>query len=152
VRTKESLPVRVHDLRALFVTTSLAAGKPESWVRDRTSHRTIAMLDRYRRQARLFAELHLGELLPLDAAIPELRPAAGVTGGSGDDGGCRATGRPPADAEPNSAEVHSAVAKTSDETAIQDTPIPKSRVLDPLIGVRIPAPEQGVTNLSLRRP
>lgn len=72
VKTQESLQVRVHDLRALFVTTSLANGRPESWVRDRTSHRTVSMLDKYRRQARLFAELHLGDLRPLDEAIPEL--------------------------------------------------------------------------------
>lgn len=88
-RTKESYPVRVHDLRALFVTTSLATGKPESWVRDRTSHRTIAMLDRYRRQARLFAELHLGDLKPLDEAIPELCAVAAEPPA--------ATGREPAD-------------------------------------------------------
>ena len=82
-KTKDSAPVRVHDLRALFVTASLAEGKPDSWVRDRTSHRTVTMLDKYRRQARLFEELNLEPLTPLDEAIPELRkPADGrQTGG-----------------------------------------------------------------------
>jgi hypothetical protein len=103
-RTKESLPCRVHDLRALFVTTSLASGRPESWVRDRTSHRTITMLDRYRRQARLFAELHLGDLVPLDEAIPELR----------------GTGRGPADSPPEGSETSPSDAKNPDESDTSD--------------------------------
>jgi hypothetical protein len=99
-KTKESYPVRVHDLRALFVTTSLANGRPESWVRDRTSHRTITMLDRYRRQARLFAELSLGDLKPLDEAIPELRE----------------TGRGPADDVPNGRQPLRTVSESPEES------------------------------------
>ena len=124
-KTKESYPVRVHDLRALFVTVSLANGKPESWVRDRTSHRTITMLDRYRRQARLFAELNLGDLKPLDEAIPELRKTSGA----------------PTDDGANGRETSRSAARSSEKTAVRDSSRHAARVLDPLIGVRIPAPE-----------
>jgi hypothetical protein len=72
--SKESLPIRIHDLRALFCTVSIAQGRPDTWIRDRTAHKTLSMLDRYRRQARMFDELNLGPLAPLDIAIPELRP------------------------------------------------------------------------------
>jgi integrase len=66
--------IRVHDLRGTFVTLALANGRPESWVMARTGHTTSAMLNRYRRIAMGFAELNLGELDPLDQAIPELVP------------------------------------------------------------------------------
>lgn len=77
-RTKDSLPIRVHDLRATFVTVSMATGKPDAWIRDRTGHRTVSMLDRYRRAARTFGELRAGELVPLVEAIPELNAGAGT--------------------------------------------------------------------------
>ena len=67
-------PIRIHDLRATFVTISLATGKSEAWVCDRTGHRSSQMVNRYRRAARSVAELGLGELARLDEAIPELRP------------------------------------------------------------------------------
>ncbi len=67
-------PVRVHDLRALFVTISLANGATDTWVRDRTGHKTPSMLDTYRRNSRLFAKL--GPLTPMVEAIPELAAAA----------------------------------------------------------------------------
>jgi hypothetical protein len=38
----------------------------------RTGHRSSQMVNRYRRIATSFAELNLGELMPLDVAIPEL--------------------------------------------------------------------------------
>ncbi len=66
-------PIRLHDLRATFVTVSLANGKSETWVADRTGHRSSVMINRYRRAARQFAELDLGTLVPLDVAVPELR-------------------------------------------------------------------------------
>jgi len=80
-------PLRVHDLRATFVTVSLANGKTETWVADRTGHRSSAMINRYRRAARTWAELALGPLAPLDEAIPELSlplalPLAGRPGGA----------------------------------------------------------------------
>jgi integrase len=64
--------INVHGLRATFVTTSLANGKTETWVMDRTGHESSQMVNRYRRQARTWAELDLGPLTPLDQAIPEL--------------------------------------------------------------------------------
>ena len=75
-RSSVRRPLRVHDLRATFVTVSLANGKTETWVADRTGHRSSAMINRYRRQARTWAELGLGELAPLDRALPELAAIA----------------------------------------------------------------------------
>jgi hypothetical protein len=69
-------PVRVHDLRATFVTISLANGKSETWVADRTGHRSSEMINRYRRQARTWSELGLGELSPLNRALPDLAAIA----------------------------------------------------------------------------
>jgi integrase len=64
--------VRAHDLRATFVTISLAAGKSETWVADRTGHHSSAQIGNYRRAARTAAELGHVALDPLDEAIPEL--------------------------------------------------------------------------------
>lgn len=63
---------RMHDLRATFVTVALANGRTETWVADRTGHGSSAMINRYRRAARQLSELELGDLAPLDEAIPEL--------------------------------------------------------------------------------
>ena len=71
-------PVRVHDLRATFVTLALATGRSETWVADRTGHRSSVMINRYRRSARTAAELGQGWLVPLDATIPELAKLANV--------------------------------------------------------------------------
>ena len=60
--TDHTAMLRAHDLRATFVTVSLAEGKQETWIRDRTGHRTMGMIDRYRRTARQFVELKLGSL------------------------------------------------------------------------------------------
>lgn len=70
--SKARRPIRAHDLRATFITVALASGRSETWVMDRTGHETSAMLARYRRASRSFAELGLGDLVPLDQAIPEL--------------------------------------------------------------------------------
>ncbi len=67
--------LRAHDLRASFVTVSLANGKTESWVADRTGHLSSTMINRYKRWARGHRELNLGDFVPLDEAIPELRAA-----------------------------------------------------------------------------
>ncbi|MBK8994142.1 MAG: tyrosine-type recombinase/integrase [Myxococcales bacterium] len=61
-----------HCYRRSFVTRSLANGQTEDWVRQRTGH-TSSQLYRYRQAARALAELDLGEVLPLDQAIPEFR-------------------------------------------------------------------------------
>ena len=91
---KDSIAVRVHDLRALFVTVSIAQGKPEHWIRDRTAHKTLNMIDAYRRHARMLVELDLGALVPLDEAIPELRGAVGGTSDGGTNGADRKGSEP----------------------------------------------------------
>lgn len=48
-RTDARRPIRVQDLRATFVTLSLAIGKSEMWVSDRTGHKSSVMHARYRR-------------------------------------------------------------------------------------------------------
>jgi integrase len=74
--SESRIALRAHDLRAGFVTVSLATGKTESWVTDRTGHRSSQMLYLYRRQSRSHVELNLGPYTPLDVAIPELAEAA----------------------------------------------------------------------------
>jgi hypothetical protein len=64
--------LRVHDLRGTFVTLSLANGKTETWVADRTGHQSSIMINRYRRAARTAAELGMGELRPLHLAVAGL--------------------------------------------------------------------------------
>jgi hypothetical protein len=54
------------------VTLSLAQGKSEAWVTDRTGHKSSAMLYLYKRAARTHAEAEFGVLVPLHEAIPEL--------------------------------------------------------------------------------
>ncbi len=66
------MAIRGHDLRSTFVTISLAQGKTEAWVTDRTGHTSSAMLYRYKRAARTHVETDLGALTSLSAAIPEL--------------------------------------------------------------------------------
>jgi len=73
-RTATRQPFRLHDLRATFVTVSLANGKTEQWVTDRTGHKSSQMLALYTRQARTWGELGLGELEPLDELLPEVTP------------------------------------------------------------------------------
>jgi integrase len=75
--TKARRPIRGHDLRATFITISLANGKSEGWIQDRTGHTSSAMLNRYRRLARQFSELDLGTLGPLDELIPEMNAQVG---------------------------------------------------------------------------
>lgn len=71
-RSEARMPLRVHDLRATFVTIALATGRTQTWVRDRTGHCSSEMLDVYRQQARTHEEASLGPLAPLHQAIPEL--------------------------------------------------------------------------------
>jgi integrase len=63
----------LHDLRATFVTISLATHNTETWVADRTGHRSSKMIAKYRRLASCHRELNLGPLDSLVDAIPELR-------------------------------------------------------------------------------
>jgi integrase len=73
-RSRTRQPIRLHDLRATFVTVSLANGKTEQWVTDRTGHKSSQMIATYTRQARTWAETRLGVLGALDALLPEVGP------------------------------------------------------------------------------
>ena len=86
-RSSSRLPIRVHDLRATFITHNLANGKTETWIADRTGHKSSDEIHGYRRQARMAAELGLGELTPLDLALPELAPPPSVPPGGPSSGG-----------------------------------------------------------------
>jgi integrase len=68
--------INVHGLRSTFVTVSLANGKSETWVSDRTGHRSSTMVNRYRRVARTAAELGLGVSPP----VPVGTNFSGITG------------------------------------------------------------------------
>ncbi len=76
-RSTSRQPLRLHDLRATFVTISLANGKTEQWVTDRTGHRSSQMLSLYTRQARTWAELGMGDLRALDELLPEVARSRG---------------------------------------------------------------------------
>jgi hypothetical protein len=67
--TEHTGALRVHDMRATFVTVSLAEGRTETWIRDRTAHKSTSMIDRYRRTARQLEELHLGSLVDLVSGL-----------------------------------------------------------------------------------
>jgi len=69
----ERAHVVAHSLRGTFVTIALANGRTETWVCDRTGHKSSTMVARYRRTARTAGELGLGNLRAMDEAIPELR-------------------------------------------------------------------------------
>ncbi|KYF89597.1 hypothetical protein BE17_14580 [Sorangium cellulosum] len=84
----EPQQVRAHDTRSTFITVALANGRSEIWVADRTGHRSSIMVQRYRRAARTFAELGLGELASLAEALPELGGKA--SGIASDRGWCGA--------------------------------------------------------------
>jgi integrase len=71
-RDEERRPICIHDLRATFITISLAQGKTESWVANRTGHKSSKMINEYRRQAQCHAEVVMGALAPLVEVIPEL--------------------------------------------------------------------------------
>lgn len=86
-RSASRLHIRRHDLRATFVTLNLAAGRTETWIADRTGHKSSDMINRYRRAARTAAELGLGELRPLIDAIPELAVVDSSGASSGKGGG-----------------------------------------------------------------
>ena len=77
--SKTRLRLRVHDFRATFVTVNLAHGKTETWIADRTGHRSSVMINTYRRQARTWAELGVVPLARMHLAIPEFQPARRAT-------------------------------------------------------------------------
>jgi integrase len=65
--------VTFHATRTVFVTIALANNKTETWITDRTGHKSSDQIANYRQAARTVAELNLGDLAPLNLAIPELR-------------------------------------------------------------------------------
>lgn len=67
--TTVTKPTGLHALRALFVTEALARGESESWVCDRTGHKSSQMIATYKRRARTFNEAKLPPLAPLDVAL-----------------------------------------------------------------------------------
>jgi integrase len=74
--------IRVHDLRATFITVALSLGYAETTIMDRTGHKRSNQLQDYRRQARFAQELDLGPLLPLDVALG-IEPEQGDYDGPG---------------------------------------------------------------------
>ena len=81
-RSAQRQPMRIQDLRGTFVTLALAGGRSETWVADRTGHRSSAMINRYRRAARSASELELGWLQSMIEVIPELAAHKGAGKGA----------------------------------------------------------------------
>jgi hypothetical protein len=74
----ERKQIVLHDLRATMITLSLAHGKNEAWIMDRTGHKSSTQIQAYRREVALAVARKLPPLRPLNEAIPEL---AGSKGG-----------------------------------------------------------------------
>lgn len=74
VSTPGSRRLRLHDLRASFVTLALRQGRPLPWIMDRSGHENIQTIEKYRRLVRHADEAGLPQWFSgLDQAIPELR-------------------------------------------------------------------------------
>ncbi|WP_437579608.1 hypothetical protein [Sorangium sp. So ce887] len=71
----------MHDTRATFITIKLTNGRTETWISDRTGHKSSRQIHHYKRAARKVAELGLGDFAPLDEAIPELNGKGGPADG-----------------------------------------------------------------------
>jgi len=71
-RSANRQPIRVHDLRATFITIALAGGKGETWIADRTGHKSSAQIAAYRRRARTWTGMRLSVLENLSSSVPEL--------------------------------------------------------------------------------
>lgn len=71
-RSAARIPLRAHDTRGAFITRALACGQTETWVTDRTGHKSSQMVYNYKQTARTEAALGLGWWAPMDRAIPEL--------------------------------------------------------------------------------
>ena len=68
-QTRSRQRLRLHDTRATFVTVSLANDKNEAWVQDRTGHKSSTMIAKYRRAARMAAEVGMGPFVRMDVAV-----------------------------------------------------------------------------------
>jgi len=75
-QSKSRQRVRLHDTRATFVTVSLANGKSEAWVQDRTGHKSSTMIAKYRRAARMAAEVGMGPFGRMDVGVRITKPSA----------------------------------------------------------------------------
>ncbi|MGH7439081.1 MAG: hypothetical protein ACRENE_25615, partial [Polyangiaceae bacterium] len=69
--SRSRLRMRAHDLRATFITVSLASGRTWEWCQQRTGHGD-AMKQKYRRTSATWTAQRQGDLAPLHLAIPEL--------------------------------------------------------------------------------
>ncbi len=69
--SKNRLRMRAHDLRATFITVSLANGRTWEWCQQRTGHGD-AMKQKYRRTAATWIAQKQGDLVSLVEALPEL--------------------------------------------------------------------------------
>jgi integrase len=136
-KSKVRRPIRVHDLRATFVTLALANGKTEAWVCDRTGHRSSAMVNRYRRQARQATELGLGELAPLDVALGLVmkppQPAGGDSGNGASNDGSDDQSRPPIQnpSEPPPVAARGVAKRVARNSAPEGTRTPDQRIRNP---------------------
>ncbi|WP_437791974.1 hypothetical protein [Sorangium sp. So ce693] len=92
--TQSRLNIRLHDTRATFITIKLANGRTETWISDRTGHKSSRQIHHHKRAARKVAELGLGDFVPLDEAIPELNGRGGRLGGSDPMSASREAGSP----------------------------------------------------------
>jgi integrase len=81
-RSEQRQQLRAHDLRGTFVTLSLALGRAEVWVTDRTGHGSSEMVAGYTRAARSAKERSLGWLVDLDRALGMQVDQSSVPGGS----------------------------------------------------------------------
>ena len=75
-RSEHRRPIRAHDLRATFITVSMAVGRTEAWISERTGHRSSGQINRYRRRANSWGAQKFGDFIRMDEAIPELGSAA----------------------------------------------------------------------------
>jgi integrase len=89
-------PIRVHDLRATFITLALLEGRDLGWIMLRTGHSTLENLRAYEREATHAKDMGLSQLGPLDELLGlrqkpnrkkysggDMRKSAGGIGGYG---------------------------------------------------------------------
>jgi hypothetical protein len=98
--SKSRLRMRAHDLRATFITVSLASGRTWEWCQQRTGHGD-SMKQKYRRTAATWIAQQQGDLAPMHLTIPELAAHRSITPRLPHDGGSRV-----AEVLPKSLKVH----------------------------------------------
>jgi integrase len=73
--SRNRLRMRAHDLRATFITVSLASNRTWEWCQQRTGHGD-SMKQKYRRTAATWTAQQQGDLAPMHVTIPELAELA----------------------------------------------------------------------------